>query len=413
MNHLWEQVNAQPLKRFRFWFGALLFVATARFWWNGWIEQVFFRPTFFFRYFGWEWVPVPDRFATYLLFVLMAVSALGIAAGVLYRWSVLVFLVAFSWVELADVSNYLNHYYLVSCMLIWMLFIPLDTTSSTLGRWAHWALRLQVGVVYTYAAVAKAQSDWLFLAEPMRTWLGSKTDVPVLGRLFAESWAPLAMSWAGFLYDASIPWLLMQPRTKKLAYVLVVVFHGLTSQLFPIGMFPWIMMVCSLVFLDSGTPSEHPMHQPNASVKWAMVAFACFQVLFPLRAFLYPGNVLWEEQGMRFSWRVMVREKNASVVYKMLGTKDGKRVEKELAPHHYLTPHQEREFATQPDMILQLAHHLGKLKSQEFGAVEIRAEAWASLNGRKMARLIDPNVDLLQIKDGFMPYTWTVRLPTP
>ena len=30
-------------------------------------------------------------------------------------------------------------------------------------------------------------------------------------------------------------------------------------------------------------------------------------------AHLYGGNVLWHEQGMRFSWRVMVREKNGSV----------------------------------------------------------------------------------------------------
>ena len=35
----------------------------------------------------------------------------------------------------------------------------------------------------------------------------------------------------------------------------------------------------------------------------------------PLRAHLYGGNVLWHEQGMRFSWRVMARAKNGSVTF--------------------------------------------------------------------------------------------------
>ena len=30
---------------------------------------------------------------------------------------------------------------------------------------------------------------------------------------------------------------------------------------------------------------------------------------------LYSGNVSWHEQGMRFSWRVMAREKNGSVTF--------------------------------------------------------------------------------------------------
>ena len=48
------------------------------------------------------------------------------------------------------------------------------------------------------------------------------------------------------------------------------------------------------------------------------------QLLLPLRAHLYGGNVLWHEQGMRFSWRVMVREKNGSVTFIVREPRDGR-----------------------------------------------------------------------------------------
>ena len=69
------------------------------------------------------------------------------------------------------------------------------------------------------------------------------------------------------------------------------------------------------------------------------------------------GDVLWHEQGMRFSWRVMLREKNGSVTYRV--RVPGEARERLISPTRYLTPYQEREMSGRPDMILQLAHHIG------------------------------------------------------
>ncbi|MEQ8888722.1 MAG: HTTM domain-containing protein, partial [Sandaracinaceae bacterium] len=73
---------------------------------------------------------------------------------------------------------------------------------------------------------------------------------------------------------------------------------------------------------------------------------------------------------------------------------------------------QEAEFAGQPDLILQLAHHIrDDLRARGHARVEVRADAWASLNGRPSARLIDPNVDLAAVEDGFAPADWILPRP--
>src|SRR5690606_34436917 len=99
---------------------------------------------------------------------------------------------------------------------------------------------------------------------------------------------------------------------------------------------------------------------------------------------LYGGDVSWHEQGMRFSWRVMLREKNASVTYLVTDRARGRTYE--VAPRRYLTAWQEREFGTQPDLVLQLAHHVAREESARLGReVEVRVDAVASLNGRRSA----------------------------
>ena len=132
---------------------------------------------------------------------------------------------------------------------------------------------------------------------------------------------------------------LLTRRLRPFAYVAVLGFHAATLALFPIGMFPVIMVTAALVFFDPAWPRwlggrlralvrreprpvppislpEPGLARPGWKARWmlgAAVVYGIFQIAFPLRTHLYGGNVLWHEQGMRFSWRVMAREKNGSV----------------------------------------------------------------------------------------------------
>jgi hypothetical protein len=130
----------------------------------------------------------------------------------------------------------------------------------------------------------------------------------------------------------------------------------------------------------------------------------------PLRAFLYPGDVLWHEQGMRYSWRVMVREKNGSIGYRVRWRDSDREVY--VPPSRYLTSHQEREMSGQPDLILQLARRIAAdFEARGYKEVEVRVDALVSLNGRRAKPMIDPNADLARERDTVALMRWIEPRP--
>jgi len=440
-------VDSAWLAAFRVLFGLTLLTSTLRFLAYGWIDQLFVAPQFHFKYWGFSWVQVPPSAQLHGLFWLLSALCVLVSLGLLFRAAAFGLFVGFTYLQLLDVTTYLNHYYLASLLALLLAFSPAGRTWSldalfrpTMARstvpkaWLY-LFRFQVAIVYTFAGLAKAHGDWLFHAEPLRIWLLSRTDTPVIGPLVALDWAAPVMSWAGFLFDTSIPWLMMLPRVRPFAYLLVIGFHTTVGLLFPIGMFPVIMVLSVLVFFSPSWPRKVWTRLPaklrarfsaasNARAATLAIpadrrhrlwfalgaAYCLFQVAFPLRFLAYGGSVRWHEQGMRFSWRVMVREKNGSVTFVVRAPRAGRTFY--VAPHQYLTRLQEREMSSQPDLILQLAHRIrDDYSAKGFGPVEVRADTWVSLNGRPIQRLIDPNVDLSRIEDGLGKADWI--LPEP
>ena len=431
-------MDAAGLAVFRVLFGAIGLFASVRFVAEGWVERAFIEPTFFFHYLGFEWVTVLPGWAMYGAFGVLALSSLCICLGLFYRASILTYFVVFTYVELIDVTNYLNHYYLVSLLSLLMVWMPLGhvwgldarripgRAVQTVPAWMLWLLKYQVAVVYVYAAIAKMGPDWLVHHQPLGLWLAARTDVPVLGLLFAQDWAPAAMSWGGCLFDALIIPAMLFRRTRPVAYLVALGFHGAVGLLFKIGMFPWIMIAVLTLFFEPGWPRRFlrflgpvPAGPGSAPVVWgwrrrvtvvAVVLFGLFQGLWPARAFLYDGDVLWHEQGMRFAWKVMVREKSGSITYRVKTSKWSR--ERQLGVSPYLTDYQEWEMAGQPDLILQLAHHIeDDLRARGHEQIEIRCDALVAFNGRRMAPLLDSSADLTQITDSLAPANWIAPVP--
>lgn len=422
--------DAAALAVFRMAFGMLVAVSAVRFLAYGWIDALF-DVKYRFTYWGFAWVPSPGVETVRLLFVALVVLGLLVAAGALYRLAMPLLFVVFTWVQLLDVSTYLNHYYLVCLLAGLMCFMPLNGYWSvdaklrpalrreTLPTWCTALLRFQIGTVYVFAAIAKFNGDWLGHGAALHLWLSSRPSIPLVGPWLHHPAAAWFASWAGFLFDASAPFLLSFRRTRPFAYVAVLAFHLMTSALFPIGMFPFIMMLSTLVFFDASWPRRFVRSQPpvappggRAVPAWGvavLAAYAAVQVLLPVRTFFYGGDVSWHEQGMRFSWRVMTREKNGTVTY-VVKQKDSGR-EWHVSPRTYLNGVQERELAVQPDLILQLAQHIAGEFRAKGVEVEVRADTLASLNGRKAAPLIDPAVDLTQVRDGLAPKPWILPVP--
>ena len=441
--------NLAPLAVFRIIFGLLMLFATLRFWLKGWIYDLYIAPEFHFKYFGFDWVHALPGNWMYAVFALMALAALGIALGFYYRLSAILFFLSFTYVELLDVANYLNHYYFVSLIAFLLIFLPAHRMSSLdvrLGRTTfqdkgnHWfvnIIRLQLALVYFYAGVAKLNPDWLLQALPLKMWLPAKADMPLLGFLLDYEWVAYAFSWFGALYDLTIPFFLWNRKTRPYAFAAVVIFHILTWLLFPIGVFPWVMIFSTLIFFSDDFhkkilswlnpiftyPSRGKRHAatppsrareitpplgaggPSGARGLALALFIAWQLIWPWRFLAYSGNVFWHEQGYRLGWRVMLMEKAGYVTYHITDPETGRTGD--IYPGDYLTPNQEKQLATQPDLIVQFAHHLEKIY-QEKGMKDpvITAEAYVTLNGRGSRLFIDPETDLTKVSDSFAPKTW-------
>lgn len=436
--------DAAGLAVFRALFGVLVTVSALRFLAYGWVDELFVEPTFLFKYWGFEWVEPLGQGGMHAVFWALAALGVLVTTGTLYRFAMPALFVLFSYVQLLDVTNYLNHYYLVSLLALLMSFMPLGgaygvdawlfprSRRTTLPAWCTYLLRFQIAVVYFYAGLAKLGGDWLLHAQPLSIWLSARTHVPILGAIFEERWVAFAMAWAGFLFDTTIALWLSIRRARPFAFAAVLVFHGLTSLLFPIGMFPFIMVTAATVFFASdwprrlvarvvpaaGAPALSRTSSPSLArgrLFFAFVgvaaAYAVLQVALPLRTHLYGGDVRWHEQGMRWSWRVMVREKNASVTYYVETPSTGRL--REVSPHRYLDARQAREFATQPDLVAQLARHIAAEYAEKEGEpVIVRADVKASLNGRLSAPLVDPTVDLASQREGLGPKLWILPAPS-
>ncbi|KFE70585.1 HTTM domain-containing protein [Hyalangium minutum] len=440
--HLLAPRDIAALAVFRVAFGLMVTVSAVRFLAYGWVQEFFVRPKFHFTYWGFGWVPALPAPWIHVVFAALGMLGLCVALGFYYRVAIALLFVTFTYVQLVDVTTYLNHYYLVSLLAGLLCFVPAHRAFSVdawrnpvlrqdwLPTWCTYLLRFQVAVVYVFAGLAKLTPDWLVHAQPLQIWLSARTGLPLVGPMLDQTWVAYAAAWSGFLFDTTIVAFLLVRRLRPFAYVVVLGFHAATWALFPIGMFPVIMVTAALVFFDSSWPRwlvsrlrrvERPkppvavpvLAAPGRKARIALgvaVAYGILQIALPLRTHFYGGNVLWHEQGMRFSWRVMAREKNGSVTFVVRSPVTGK--EWHVPPRQYLTQLQEREMSVQPDLILQLARRIARdFEAEGKGPVEVHADARASLNGRPSELLVDPEVDLAHQADGLAPKGWILPAP--
>lgn len=436
--YLLYPVEAAPLAVFRICFGVMMLGSIIRFWYRGWIEKLYLEPTFHFSYYGFEWVQPLGNY-TYVLFLLCGLAALCVALGYKYRLAIAVFFLSFTYIELMDKTTYLNHYYFISALSFLLFFLPAnayfsldaklnpDRRFQKVPRWTINSVKLLLGVVYFYAGLAKLNSDWLLHAMPLKMWLPTRFDIPLIGSFMGQEWLHYAFSWVGALYDLSIPFLLLYSRTRWVAFVLVVVFHVLTRVLFPIGMFPYIMIVSTLIFFsanfhhklleylskllkinknqfDTGRLSSGKK-APTPIVYATLLLFFAVQLLFPWRYLLYPGELFWTEEGYRFSWRVMLVEKAGYAQFKIVDKATGKWFY--VNNCDFLTPMQEKQMAFQSDFILEYAHYLrDHFAGQGHKNIGVYVESYVTLNGRLSQPYINPEVDLAREKESFKPKTW-------
>ena len=444
-------VDAGSLAVFRIVFGLLGLFIVARFFAYGWIGELYIEPAHYFTYPGFGWVKPWPEWGMYAHFAALGLLALGIAAGYRYRLCAALFFLGFTYVELLDKTSYLNHYYWAALVSLLMVFLPLhrslsvDAWLKSRTLWGSaptgvvWLLRGQLAAVYVFAGMAKLNPDWLLEAQPLHIWLQDHTGLPLVGPLLGEIWTAYAFSWAGALFDLTIVGWMLWRRTRPFAYLVLAGFHLLTYLLFPqIGVFPWLMAGAALILfppdwprrligrsnrgcrLTGGSPDLSSSPPEKETRSWlpalaiaAVAVYVAVQVALPLRHYSYPGNVRWNEEGYRFAWRVLLTEKVGMVEYRVYDPTAGHRWR--VDPEVYLTPLQAERMTTQPDMILETAHIIARdFAARGHASVQVYADVYVAMNGRKSARLVDPDADLAAANHGLAPKKWLLpQNPSP
>lgn len=435
-----RSTSIAPLVVFRIVYGAVMTFSTVRFICNDWVHLFYGVPEFFFSYYGFEWIRPMSEQCMLVVFILLAFSFFMVMIGAWYRLFSIASFLLFTYTELIDQTNYLNHYYFISLVALIMLFMPAHRSFS-IDTWRKPGLVLtqipvvyiniiqfQLGIVYFYAGIAKLNADWLLRAMPLKIWLIGRNHIAWIGWLFNYTWVWYFLSWFGMVYDLSIPFLLLTKRFRGVAYLAVVVFHVMTRILFQIGMFPFVMIGATLIFFPAAFHLKVlavlkkilAVKRPEVlneiqfrfssfiipkTLIFLLVIYLCFQILFPFRNLLYADKLFWTEQGYRFSWRVMLMEKMGVCYFYVSNPATGWKTE--INNRDYLTAQQEKMMSTQPDMILQFAHYLGTVYHVKgIPNPEVRVLSYVALNGRPSRLFIDPKVDLMKETDSFKPKRW-------
>ena len=421
-----QRVSIAPLVIFRIAFGVLLLYSTLRTIQKGWVAELYIEPAYHFSFFSWL-TPL-EGIGMYIVFWIMAISALCIVLGLLYRVNTVLFLLLFLYVELLDKTYYLNHYYLVTLLTFWLTIVPAhhwysidayifkSIRSKSCANWHILIFKFQLSVVYFFAGLAKVNPDWLLRAQPMATWLPGKYSLPLIGKWMYLKETAFLFSWAGCFYDLFIWIFLWIKKTRAISYGFVLIFHILTGILFPrIGMFPYIMIVSTIIFfspswherilfsLPSSKKWENEEPKPSAKTAgpWIALILGCYiiiQLCLPLRYLWYDGNLFWHEQGYRFSWRVMLMEKNGDTAIIVKHPKTN--IQTEVDQDQYLTPFQQQQMRSQPDMILQFGGFVGGEFKDKYGYdPEVYVKSRLSLNGTRSQPFTNDTFDIYQMKD--------------
>ena len=417
---LFKHIDNSPLIVFRIIFGLLCFLESFGAMATGWIKRTMIDPEFTFTFIGFEWLqPLPGNWM-YAYYAVMGIFGLFIMLGYKYRLSAFGFFVMWTLTYLMQKSSYNNHYYLLILLSGIMVLQPAhryysidaknnpNIKSISMPYWCSLLFIIQMFIVYTYGAIAKLYPDWLN-TQVMELLMLRKQDYPIIGGLLQNKGVHYFLAYGGILFDGLVIPLLLWKKTRKLAFFASIFFHLFNSIVFQVGIFPYMSLGFCLFFFEPKTIrniflKKKPLYEDSndyiSKPKPYWVAFFAIyfiiQIALPLRHHVITDNVLWTEEGHRMSWRMMLRTKSATAIYKVVDKETQKETTVKL--NDYLTRKQKHGVASKPDFIWQFAQRLKQEYAEKGQDIEVYVNAYVSVNGRPRAQFINPEIDLAALE---------------
>lgn len=379
--------------------------------------SIYTEPVFHFSYQYFEWLKPWPYWGMVVHFALTIFSAFAVAFNYHYRFFSVVLFLGNTSLFLMEATEYINHHYLYCLISFWMIFLPLHKSKNSAPAWMLYLLLFHMSLAYFFGGVAKLNPDWL-MGTPMDLYLAARKDYP-LGFLYSQKWAPYVFSYGGILFDLMIVPLLIYKPTRWLGLIFSILFHLSNTLMFGLATFPWFSLLLTSMFFDSSWPRKiwvirkfmpwnierAPEYKPNYALVSVLAIYVMIHIALPLRHLFYPGNTSWTEQGHMFSWRMMLRDKQGSVLF-FVRNKENQNMD--LIDHtEFINDRQYKDIIGKPDLILNFAHFLRdhyqkKLKSD----VAVFASSRVSLNGRPHREMITSGVDLAREERTILPYSW-------
>lgn len=417
---LFKQIDNSALIVFRILFGLII---TAQAWGSiltGYVRERVLSTQFTFNFMGFDFIQPFPGIWMYLFFVVMGLAGIGVTLGYKYRFSMGLFTVMWTWTYLMSKTGYNNHYYLLILLCIFMWVAPANRYLSLdakhrperkrlhMSQWIPLFVIVQMGIVYTFATVAKLYPDWLD-GTVATNLMAAKAGYPIIGGLLQQSWAIWTVAYFGIFFDLLIVPLMLWNKTRPFAFPAAVFFHIFNSIVFQIGIFPYLALALFIFFYPPKTIhrfflKRKPFYEAGEILlpkqQKVIVAFLgiwfIIQLALPLRHWFIKGDVLWTEEGHRLSWRMMLRSRSGHSTFKIVDKKTGEEIY--LNKKDYLTPRQQVATATKPDIIWQFSQRLKKEYEAQGKEVAIYVTSWVSVNGHRAELFINPEVDMAQAK---------------
>ncbi|MBK9273629.1 MAG: HTTM domain-containing protein [Flavobacteriales bacterium] len=438
-DRLFEHTDARALALLRILMGGLLFYEMSYYHSIRLVDMGLVGPKVLFPYEGFTWVRPFGKAAMDAILATMAFSRLAIAAGLLYRVATVLFFAGFTYVLLLDRCIYNNHFYLFALLAFLFTLIPahrawsLDRllfkarmTSTTVPRWCWWALRLQVVIVYFYGGIAKMNPDWLVHMQPMRSALEAAARGGALEGLLTSMPVVAFFTYGGLLFDLAVGPLLWWKRSRRYILPFVLLFNLTNHLLFDdIGVFPFFMIAATILFFDpeevaafldrrgvrsGGAPSAPASPAVRGTVLALLAGYFTFQLLFPLRWLLLPGDVDWTSIGQRFSWRMKVSTRDPLRIAYFVHDEQGNK--RPVALDRFINNMQANVSAYDPRVAVRFARWMKEeMARRGFPNVRVTSEIIIRHNGRPARYLFPPDEDLAAIQpDLGHPERWVPPL---
>ena len=432
---LFRHIDNTGLVLWRVVFGLLITIEAFGAIATGWVKRTLVEPEFTFNFIGFDFLqPLPGN-GMYFYFALMGVFGLCVMLGYKYRYSMAAYALMWTAVYLMQKTSYNNHYYLMMLLCWIMVFLPanrwfsLDARqnptlkSPSMPQWVKITVILQVGIVYTYASIAKLYPDWLD-ATVAQYFMSGKKHYWLIGDLLQQSWVHWCIAYVGILFDLLIVPLLLWKRTRVVAFWISVFFHLFNSIVFQIGIFPYMSMAFAFFFFSSETLQKWFLRKRKVVYtdeqiivpKYKPILISILSVYFiiqlslPLRHWFFKDDVLWTEEAHRLSWRMMLRSKRGLLTVWIEDKSTGER--ERYGYSSLLSAKQNRNVRTKPDLLWQLAHRIKKIEAEKGRDVAVFMDVQVKINDGEFHRLIDLETDLAAQKwHHFKHHEWI--LPSP